>query len=199
MPSPRPSGLGVWKILLFPQCLHNGVFCFVVFIGYILEPIICFLLWVPIICGDACDLFVFVSFCLASLTCALAWLPLPLLGGLSAISDHMSWFLTAIADDFSFVPRLSFPSVILCARLHFFSSGKSGPRTSWRCIHGIWISLCRRDALPSLLWLGSCGSEIVDLIFQVDVSFLRFEHLVAPLFVCLWVLVGVYKVIHFTG
>jgi hypothetical protein len=50
MPSPRPSGLGIWKILQLPQCLHNGVFCFVIFVGYVFEPIVCLLLWVSIVC-----------------------------------------------------------------------------------------------------------------------------------------------------
>jgi hypothetical protein len=198
MPSPRPSGLGVWKILLLPQCLHDGVFCFIVLISYIFKPIVCLLLWVPVIGVDPCNLFVFVSFYLASLTCALAWLPLPLLGGLPAVSDHMSWFLTAITDDFSFVPRLSFPSASLWTQLClFFSTCKSGPCMSWGCIHGIWVSLCGHNTLPSLLWLGSRGSEIVDSIFQVNISLLCFECLVVPLLVCLWVFVGVYEVIHF--
>jgi hypothetical protein len=201
MPSPRPSGLGVWKILLFPQCLHDGVFSFIIFIGYVFKPVICFLLWVSVMHNYTCNLFVFIGFCLASLTCALAWLPLPLLGRLSAVPDHMSWFLTAITDDFSFVSRLSLslPSVILCTRFClFFSARESGPCTSWGCIHGIWISMCRCDTLPLLLWLWSRGSEIIDSNFQVNVSFLHFEHLIVPLFVCLWILVGVYEVIHFT-
>jgi hypothetical protein len=199
MPSPRLSGLGVWKILLFPQCLHNGVFCFIILIGYVFEPIICLLLWVPVIRGYTCNLFVFIGFCLASLTCALAWLPLSLLGRLSAVSDHMSRFLTAITYDFSFISQLSlsFPSTILCTRFYFFSACESGSCMSWGCIHGIWISMCGCDALPPLLWLWSCGSEIINTIFQVDVSFLHFERFIAPLFVCLWVLVGVYEVIHF--
>jgi hypothetical protein len=200
MPSPRLSGLGVWKILLFPQRLHNGIFSFVILIGYVFESIVCLLLWVPVIHDYTCNLFVFIGFCLASLTCALAWLPLPLLGRLSAVSDHMSQFLTTITYDFSFVSRLSlsFPSIILCTQFClFFGTRESGPCTSWGCIHGIWISMSGCDTLPPLPWLWSRGSKIIDLIFQVDISFLCFEHLIAPLFICLWVLVGVYEIIHF--
>jgi hypothetical protein len=134
MPSPRPSGLGIWKILLLPQGLHDDVFSFIIFVGYIFEPIVCSLLWGSIVCDDACDLLIFVGLHMSSLTCALAWLPLPLLWWLSAVSDHMSWFLTTITDDFSFVSRLSlsFPPVILCSWFClFFGTCESRPCTSW--------------------------------------------------------------------
>jgi hypothetical protein len=134
MPSPRPSGLGVWKILLFPQCLHDNVFSFIVFVGYIFKPIICSLLWGSVVCHNTCDLLIFVGLHLSSLTRTLAWLPLPLLWSLSAVSDHMSWFLTTITDDFSFVSQLfpSLPFVILWARSPlFFSTCEPGPCLSW--------------------------------------------------------------------
>jgi hypothetical protein len=200
VPSPRPSGSGAWKILLFPKHLHDGIFCFVIFIGYIFEPIICFLLWVPGVRYHTCDLFVFVGFCLASLACTLVWLPLPLLLRLSAVPDHMSWFLTTITYDFSFVSRLSFPSVILHTWFCLFlGSCEPSPCSSWGCIHGIWIPRCLCDPSPLLLWLWSRGTEVVNSVFQMDILFLCFERLVAPLFVRLWVFVGVYEVIHFAG
>jgi hypothetical protein len=201
MPSPRPLGLGVWKILLFPQHLHDDIFGFIIFIGYVLEPIVCPLLWCSIVRDYTHDLFVFIGFCLLSLAHALAQLPLPLLWWLSAVSDNVSWFLTMIADDFSFVSRLSlsFPPIILCAWFClFFGSCESGPCTSWRYIHSIWISVGWCDTLPLLLWLWSRGAKIIDLILQMDVSFLCFECLVTPLFICLRILVHVYEVIHFT-
>jgi hypothetical protein len=198
MPSPRPSGSGAWKILLFPQRLHDGIFRFVVFVGYIFKPIICSLLWVSVVRYHLCNLFVFVSLCLTPLTCVLAWLPLSLLGGLSTVSDHMSWFLATVTDDFSFISLLSFPLIILCTWFClFFGACEPGPCTSWRCVHGIWISMGWCNSLPLLWWFWSCCAKIVDLILQVDVSFLCFEHLIAPLLVCLRVFVCVDEVVHF--
>jgi hypothetical protein len=160
MPSPRPSGLGVWKILLFPQRLHDGVFGFIVFIGYVFEPIICFLLWVSVVRNYTCNLFVFVSFCLSSLTWTLTRLPLSLLGGLSAIPDHMSWFLTAITDDFPSVSilSLSFPSVVWFLWDGYFCSCKSGPSAPQRCVHSIRIPMGWCDALPLLLGVADDSS-----------------------------------------
>jgi hypothetical protein len=198
MPSPRPSGSGAWKILLFPQCLHDGIFHFIVFIGYIFKPIICFLLWVSVVRYHSCDLFIFISLCLTPLTCALVWLPLSLLGGLSTVSDHMSWFLATVTDDFSFISLLSFPLVILCTWFClFFSACKPGPCTSWGCVHGIWIPMGWCNSSPLLWWFWSHCVKIVDPILQVDVSFLCFERLIVPLLVRLRIFVCVDEVVHF--
>jgi hypothetical protein len=202
MPSPRPLNLGVWKILLFPQHLHDGIFSFIILIGYVFEPIVCFLLWVPIVRNYVCNLFVFICFSLLSLAQTLAWLPLSLLGWLLAIPNHMSWFSTAVTDDFPSGTRLplSFPPIILhmwfwlCL---FFCPCESGPCTSRGCIHGIWISMGWCDPLPLLLWLWSHSPEIIDLILRVDISFLCLECFVLPLFIHLWIFVHVYEIIHF--
>jgi hypothetical protein len=149
MPSPRPSGLGIWKILLFPQRLHDSIFGFVILIGYVFEPVVCPLLWVSVVRNYTCNLFIFVSLHLSSLArtlvwlaCILSWLPLSLLRSLLTISDHMSWLLTVVTDDFPSSPRLtlSFPSIILCSWLWlclFFGSCELGPCTSWGCVHCI--------------------------------------------------------------
>jgi hypothetical protein len=85
--------------------LHDGVFGFIILVGYVFEPIVHLLLWVPVVRDYAHDLFIFIGFCLSSLACALTRLPLPLLWWLPAVSDHVhvSWFLTMVTNDFSFV------------------------------------------------------------------------------------------------
>ena len=57
MPSPRPTGSGALKILLFPQLLEYHVFYFVTLPGYPIEPILGLLLRVVGICYGLCHLY----------------------------------------------------------------------------------------------------------------------------------------------
>ena len=56
MPSPRPTGSGTLKILLFPQLLQYHVFHFVAFSGNFIKPVLGFLLGVVGIHNCMCNL-----------------------------------------------------------------------------------------------------------------------------------------------
>ena len=56
MPSPRPTGSGVLKILLFPQLLEHHVFYFVTFSCHPIEPVLGFLLGVASVRYCSCHL-----------------------------------------------------------------------------------------------------------------------------------------------
>ena len=100
MPSPRPTGSGVLKILLLPQLLEHHVFYFVTFPRDPIEPILGFLLWVARVCYCPCYLYRFFLFvvvvCLRKASFASTGL-IPAV--LRAVAGDMPLLATDIAGD----------------------------------------------------------------------------------------------------
>jgi hypothetical protein len=114
--------------------------------------------------------------------------PLPLLWWLVTIFNHMSWFLTLITNDF--LLPLWWGASLVCMRLvsgsswcKVFCTRQSCSGPPWGRVHRDVISVSWCGTLPLLGRFWSCGSEVVDSILQMYVSFLHFKCLVVPLFV----------------
>ena len=144
MPSPRPSGSGVWKILPLPHGLKNQVLHFIAFLSHSFQPIIG-----AFLCSGSFGVRIrnpgFASFSLGEG-----------LSFLRAITSEVSKFLTVETLYSPFVPSFALPSNIsflwcegwqghLTPVVGFgvvivtcFSSVGSSP--IGRGVHGIWVS-----------------------------------------------------------
>ena len=100
MPSPRPTGSGALKILLFPQLLEYHIFYFVTFSGYPIEPILGFLLGVAIVCYRSCHLYGFFLLVIIVRLCEARLATAGLVPSmLRAVASDVSLLATNIAGD----------------------------------------------------------------------------------------------------
>ena len=100
MPSPRPTGSGALKILLFPQLLKYHVFYFVAFSGYPIEPILGFLLGVAIVCDRSRYLYGFFLFIVVVRLREASFATAGLIPAvLRAVTSDMSLLSTDVAGD----------------------------------------------------------------------------------------------------
>ena len=148
MPSPRPSGSGVWKILPLPHGLKNQVLHLIVFLSYSLQ------------------LLIGVFFCSGPLgvcVCGSCLAPFPLDCGLSfleAITSEVSILLTMKTLYSPHVPLFFLPSNVPLSRgegrhgrLVFMAGsrgtvvtgfGSVGSSSIRRGVHGVWVAFSVR-------------------------------------------------------
>ena len=144
MPSPRPSGLGVWKILPFPHSLEDQVLHLITFLPHCFQPLI----------G--------VFFCSGPLgvhVCDSCFASFPLGGGFSfleAVASEVSKLLTIKTLYSPHIPLFSLPLNIPFSRgegwhgwLVFVAGfwvivvtcfGGIGSSLISRGVHGVWIA-----------------------------------------------------------
>ena len=100
MPSPRPSGSGALKILLFPQLLEHHILYFIALSGYSVKPVLGLLLWVMCVSNRPCYLdrfFLFVVIVCGCKACAAS--PGLIEAVLRAVSRDMPLLSTNVTGD----------------------------------------------------------------------------------------------------
>ena len=137
MPSPRPTGSGALKILLFPQLLEYHVFYFVTFSCDPIEPVLGSLLQVARVCYCSCHLdglFLFVIImCLREARLAPAGL-IPTV--LRTIACNMSLLTTDVAGD---IREVGSPTS--CYKSSSWQGYTTSTSSSSRCEGIIWFVL----------------------------------------------------------
>jgi hypothetical protein len=150
-PSPRPLGSGILKILFFPKLLHDDILYRIIFICHSQQPVCGLLLWGPFIGGASYNGWFF--FVCVSLPCT--GHSLSCISLLSTISCEVTWFSTEEAGEdfpstvflygssgYSPFPTSSYTLFIVGSSWkEVFCFHNSCVRSSWRCVHCIWIML----------------------------------------------------------
>ena len=100
MPSPRPTGSGVLKILFLPQLLEYHILHLVTFSGDPVKPILGLLLGVAIVCDCSCDLYGFLLLIVVMRLCEASLAPAGLIPAvLRAVASDVSLLATDITGD----------------------------------------------------------------------------------------------------
>ena len=100
MPSPRPTGSGALKILLFPQLLEYHVLHFVTFSGNPIEPVLGLLLGIASVCYRSGHLYGFFLFVIVVCLCKTSFAATRLIPTvLRAVASNVSLLTANVAGD----------------------------------------------------------------------------------------------------
>ena len=100
MPSPRPTGSGALKILLFPQLLEYHVLYFVTLSGNPIEPVLGLLLGIASVCYCSGHLYGFFLFVIVVCLCKTSFATTRLIPTvLRAVAGDVSLLTTHVAGD----------------------------------------------------------------------------------------------------